>query len=357
MTFLWLLLVPLGVLFASRVIWPHKITWKELALGAAIIFVLMGLVYATGTYRATGDVEIWNGEITNKQKVKVSCEHSYDCFCVTSCSGSGQNRQCHEVCQTCYDHTNDWDWRVMTNLGDFNISRIDRRGADEPPRWSQVAIGQPVAEERRYTNYVRAVPESLFLDEAVPDSTFAGMIPAYPRVYDYHYADRVHAMGVKLPDQKQWSLDLANILKKLGPAKQVNVQIIFVNTPDQSYRHAVERAWLGGKKNDVVLIVGVVEYPKIAWVDIMTFALNSGNELFQVSLRDAITEIGVVDREKFMGVITEQVMTKYDRPHMRDYEYLKDEMKPPVWVIILCIFVGLFGSISVSYMAYKGELE
>ena len=58
---------------------------------------------------------------------------------------------------------------------------------------------------------------------------------------------------------------------------------------------------IGGKKNDAIVVIGVAEYPTIAWVDVFGW---SKNEMFNVALRDEIiamkkldmTLIDIIDR-------------------------------------------------------------
>lgn len=328
MSMLWLLVaIPPIVALVFKFI-KRDTPWGAVAIAGFAPIVLIAGIWFAGSFGKTLDREIWNGEVTGKAQVKVSCEHSYPCNCRTECSGSGNNQSCSTVCDTCYEHWNDYDWRVRSNIGDFNISRIDRQGTREPPRWGVVAVGQPVARERTYTNYVQAVPESLFHQRNL-DAPHLPAIPAYPDVYDYHYANRVLAVGMNVPEQAQWNNELALLLRKLGPQKQANVIIIVVNTADSSYRHKLEAAWLGGKKNDVVIMLGTTDGGKtLAWVDVMTWALNKGNELFHVRLRDELKGIGTLDRERILAAVGSKVMAHYDRPQMADFAYLRSAIQP-----------------------------
>lgn len=351
-----ILFLPLVWPLIAKNIWKTTINWQEMGLNMlAVIIVGVGLFLAAG-FSQTYDTEIWNGQVTGKDKNWVSCEHSYSCNCTESCSGSGSSKSCTTICQTCYDHNNDWDWDVYTNIGTFTIDRVDRRGSDMPPRWRVVQKGQPVALEKSYTNYVKAVPESLFNQEGV-DYGALPAVPAYPRVYDYHHVNRILPVGVNIPNLKEWNEDLAMVLRELGPKKQANVHIIIVNTSDEMYRYKVESEWLGGNKNDVVVMLGVTDYPNIEWADVMTFGLNIGNERFHVILRDALYNIGTLDKGLVIPEIRKQVLDLYDRPQMKDFEYLKDAITPPLWMLILIFMIEMGVSIGLTYYFHRNEVR
>ncbi len=350
----------LGLLLLFPLVWPwimkykfHKtICWKEMFLQIAIVCGITSIIFIIGVSGKTYDQEIWNGKITKKSQVKVSCWHSYDCMCTTDSEG-------YTSCQTCYEHSHDWAWRVWTNIEDvFHISRVDRRGKKEPPRFTKVKINQPYAAKHHYTNYIKAIPDSLFneLDSTSVIEQFKDKIPNYPLgVYDYHYINRVLPVGVSVKNINKWNYDLSVMLNDLGFLKEVNVVLIMVNEADPNYRYAVENAWLGGKKNDVVVFIGTTNYPEIAWVDVMTWAKNKGNELFHVKLTDALRDLETIEKDKVLSTIQAHIKNYYDRPHMSDFEYLARSIVPPMWVIILAIIVSIAGSLGLSYYYHRNR--
>ncbi len=156
-----LLLVPVVWPFVARMIWNTTITWQEMLVQISVVSVLICACWFTGMYNATADKEYLNGSVTGKKMVEVSCEHSYDCNCFETCSGTGSSRSCSTTCSTCYDHNEDYDWRVNTSVGNFNVSRTDSQGKKQPKDWTKMLKGQPAAMTHDYTNYIKAVPESL----------------------------------------------------------------------------------------------------------------------------------------------------------------------------------------------------
>jgi len=131
----WLIILfPLVWPFAARYFFNSGITWAEMALNITLCTALAVGVWHIGKFSEISDVEVWSGEVVNKKKIRMMCEHSYQCMCVTVSCGKDCST---EICQTCYDHSFDNDWRVFTSMGkwtQFNIDRIDRQGLKEPPR-------------------------------------------------------------------------------------------------------------------------------------------------------------------------------------------------------------------------------
>lgn len=348
----WLIfLVPVLWPLAARVIFKTEITWAEMALNIGIVCVLMSGVWYAGNYSATSDTEIWSGTVKNKAKVRVSCEHSYSCNCTTSTNKDGSTT---ETCDTCYDHSYDVDWRVKTNIGDFNIRRTDRRGLNTPPRWTQVQVGEPASLEKGYTNYVQAVAESLFNEDKQYAERYAKQIPNYPSVYDYYRIDRVIDVDVGVKDLKQWNADLSGIMRELGPKKQANINIVFVNNPDSKYIYGLRSAWEGFEKNDIVIAVGSTNYPKIDWVQVQSW---SKNKLFNVTARDELTDLGTINREQFIATIDHITKEHFVRRPMAEFEYLKDEIEPPMWAMIIAMLIAFVGSPALTWWFHQVDIR
>lgn len=354
---LWLLLIPItfsvGLFFAIggakkyERVYRYGASTKPSPIVFAVISLLIGMTITASTFMfgvgsKTQDYEVLNGQIIGKSKDKVSCRHSYSCNCRQVCSGSGSSSSCSTVCDTCYEHSYDIDWVAHSTLGGIYIDTIDRQGLEEPPRWTKVQPGQPVAMRHQYVNYIKAVPSSILNFSDGNKNKFSGKVPAYPiNVYDYHYVDRVLSVGVKIPNLAEWNMALANTLRTLGMDKRVNVVIIPTSITDKDYTYAVRDAWLGGKKNDVVVIVSITEYPKINWVSVLSW---SDNELFKVMIRDEL-QAGDFEVNRTMAVISKNIYRNFKRKSMKDFEYLKDEIYPDeefIWagIILNLILVG-----------------
>jgi hypothetical protein len=271
------------------------------------------------------------------------------------CTGSGQQRSCTRVCQTCYEHHYTVTWDVNTTIGRYVIKHEDWTSMGvyklpDPPRWLQVKPKDPVSSARSHTNYVKAVPESLFRPAAAElKAKFAPLIPTYPsHVYDFWYVDRVLAAGVPVPNLKEWNAKLQDALKIVGPSKQVNAIIVLVNTADPNYEYALRDAWVGGKKNDVIMVIGTTAFPKVDWVRVLSW---TDREQFKVRLRDDLSALSELSADAVIGAFHQNLPT-FERKRMRDFAYLDAEIDPPAWVlwtVSLLIFAAYAGFWTYAY--------
>ncbi len=316
-----------------------------IAIQIAVGIGLTMAVWAGSRYSMMADVEHFNGQVTSKERDTVSCSHSYLCNCRTVYSGSGKNRTSRRKCDTCYDHRNDYDWDVKSTAGNFTIDRVDRQGRDEPQRWSIVKVGDPVTRAHQYTNYVQAAPDSLF-NLSLRDGRYKGKLPAYPGFYDYQYSDRVIASGFVLPDAKVWNHNLAMALRELGPKKQSNIVIVMTGE-GEDFAEALRVHWLGGKKNDVLIIMGT-NYPAIKWVRVYSWAQQ---DIVNVALRSALLSSKTLDPNATINTIAQNVDKYYIRKPMKDFEYLADEIEPSIWVVGFAFLFGLAACIGVGVVA------
>lgn len=357
MDIFWIILIfPVVWPFIARIVFHSTITWTEMALNVVLVLVLVSAVWVAGRYAETADREVWNGEVTGKDSYRVSCSHSYPCNCRTVTVGTGKSRTTTTQCDTCYEHSYDIDWVVHSNVGKIYINRVDRQGLHEPPRWTRAYKGEPVATTHMYTNYIKASDNSLFnASQQNLVKKFEKLIPEYPlEVYDYHYIDRVLAVDVDVPDLDKWNFELAQYLRELGPKKQANVVIVIVNTDNPLYMDALRSAWKGAKKNDIVVTIGVTDYPNISWANAWSW---SKNEMVNVTLRDEITNIGTLDRSVVLKTINDTVMKYFERRPMAEFEYLKDEIEPPLWVQILAGIIAVLGSVGLTVWFHHVDIR
>lgn len=295
----------------------------------------------------TSDTEVWNGRIVKKAREEVSCEHSYECNCYNSCSSDSKgNQSCTRICQTCYEHSYDVDWAVYTSIPDrFTINRVSRQGLTEPTRWDAIQVGEPYSETRSYTNYVKAAPDTLFRHQGLTEK-FKTALPGYPQsIYDYYHIDRLVSVGVSLPDAAQWNKDLMELNADLGAKKQVNALVVVVKNQPDDYFFALEQEWIGGKKNDVVLVLSVDDTNKILWANTLAW---TDNKIFQVALRDSVMATSVLNRDAIMTSLRSNISANFVRKPMKDFEYLSRTIKPTKGQWIFAMIFGLLLSVGMS---------
>lgn len=340
--------------FISRVIFKHSISFVEVFAQVAVILVLVFSIKGVSEWAAIQDTEVWSGYVTGKEQNRVSCSHSYSCNCRQVCSGSGSSRTCSTVCDTCYEHPYDYDWDVYSSIGTFTISRVDRRGVKEPSRWTKVSKDDPVSDARLYDNYILAAPDSLFNFENSLIEKYGSKIPNYPsRVYDYYHVDRVINLGVPNVSAKQWSRDLQRRLSKISGRKKVNAVVVLTTQSSTEYADAIKAKWKGGKKNDVIMVVGVSPDHTINWVRILSW---SKKELFKIQIEDDIRSIGQLDRGEMFDVMFKYIESGYSLMNMAEYEYLKNEMKPSVPALIIGFILCFLANLSLTWFMHRNDV-
>ena len=356
-SFWFVALIPMAVAWGARFFFTAgKLSLLEVTISIGIAVAISFGMYEAGRWSKTADTEVWNGQVTSKERKRVSCEHSYSCNCRQSCSGSGSNQSCSQVCDTCYEHSYDVSWYVYTTAGeDYTIRRVNRQGTEEPPRWSAVYTGEPASSTHSYTNWVKAVPESLFSDESASAlATYKDKVPPYPLdVYDYWHVDRVIDAGAKVSDLAMWNRDLQEMLKTRGPTKQANAVIVITGETSPAFAQALKAAWLGGKKNDSVTVIGV-DGRDIRWVRVFSWSKES---MFDVALRDSLLDLKVLDRGKVILALGDAIDRHWKRRSMKEYEYLASQVQPPAWAVVLAAMLALGISGFLSWKLSEVDLD
>lgn len=330
-------------------LFTSELNWREFWILFIAVAFISGLLIGTGTWRNSSDVQVLNGQVVSKKMERVHCRHSYSCHCYTTCSGYGKHRHCSQHCQTCYDHKFDQDWDIITTLGNYEVDKIDRQGLREPARWTIVEPGEPVHRAVSYTNYIKASPESLF--HKVLKHKY--VVPKYPsKVFDYYRIDRVVQTNTSLPFAKQLNAKLNDILKTIGPIKQVNIVPVFT-TYDQNFGEVLQQEWLGGKKNDVVVVVGFDKnFSDIKWVKVFSWSKSA---LVNYEIQDHLMSLGKFDVDSYVQIVSQDIAKSYIRRPMSDFKYLDDAIEPPDWAIFVSIIMGfLIVGFGGFYMTRRG---
>lgn len=311
---------------------------------------------------STWDNEVWNGSITDKQHVVKTCPNnnrwisSRDSFCDNyktrevwagqTCTGEGSSRMCTNNYNTEYRYIFPTEGRWMlaaSNLKQsWEIERVDKRGMTPPPFYTSVNVGDPASITNGYLNWVKGAADSLFHQDGKVEEKYQAIMPEYPiKLYDIFKLDRIVPVGVTIPNLKQVNDHLSDALKALGPQKQMNAVIVVADATkiSEDFSFAVRRAWQGFKKNDAVIFIGTND-SKIQWVRVMSWSKEA---IFDVTLRESILAdygkpldlINVIDKLSTTG------LQFYKRRPMEEFEYLKDSIPTPVWLIVLFVILQI----------------
>lgn len=352
-----LLAIPLLIGIIGMAFSKGLLTPKELLVQEAVLLVLIcgayGISYGITRYSVLSDTEIWGGRIADKGHGTQGCCHSYPCNCHPVSCGKGCTTT---VCSTCYLHSHDEWWNATTTNQEVVFSDgCNSPGSSPPARWNQIVIGEPTAVEHSFDNYVKANPGSI-LRRSGAAQKFVGKLPVYPQVFDYYRVKSFLFVGVKADAamQKDLNARLNEINANLGARKQVNIVVVVAANADPMYAEGVSENWVGGKKNDVVVVIGAAAFPKMDFVQVLSWTKS---EEMKLAIRDRIMNFSgsVFDGHKVLGIVSDEVNRKFARREWRDFEYLVDSIEPPTWALVLVFILGLGASIALTIYFWRED--
>ena len=333
-------------LFASKKINIYEFLAQEVAVVLVIV-----IAYFVGLHGQMADHKVHSSVVSTKTNETQHCCHAYPCNCREVCSGSGENHSCSTICDTCYMHSHDEVYRATSALGETVYKNGCRSpGSGPPKRWTDIVIGETTAVEHPYENILKASPDTLFRRSGSTEK-FADKIPAYPEVYDEYRITRWLNAGVIEPKSKEWDDLLDQFNSEQFRLNGINAIVLVTNQTDRAYAEGVRESWIGGKKNDLVVIIGASAYPKIDWVDVVSW---SKMEELKISVRDSVLSLGSVDGEKIIGVMKDNAKMFRERS-MEDFDYLKYNLMLPTWAMVLLFLIGTALSVGLSIYFYYND--
>lgn len=344
------MLVILGITFLLAAVvfwlWYDKVMadgfqWHDLiptALTIVVTLAFMTPIYLTAKSSLGDDKMILNGSVVKKAKERTSCEHSYTCNCVTTRVGKTTST----TCQTCYEHTHDYDWVVHSDIGKAYIARVDRRGDNEPQRFTDVRVGEPFSLKLDYFNYIKASPLSVFKDY----NAYAEMkTPAYPTIYDYYRVKHVVNHGSQyVAGMDDLNDKLSEALKTTSPKVKANALIVLYGGSDDLVEATRVKNY-GGRINDLTVMIRADSSGSILNVGVFSW---SKNDLVNVKIRDEIRGLGKLsleNNEKVVDIINSNLLKYYHKRSNSEFEYLEENIVMPTWVYVTYFFIiaGILG--------------
>ncbi len=345
-----LLLIPIVIgligFFASK----GKVHIKELGVQVGASLIIIGIGYYIALSYRMGDTEHWNGVIAKKWRDTGSCCHSYPCNphpC--NCDDKGNCSTCWD---TCYEHGSDKTWNAVTSNGEpAYYQGCGRPGASDPARWQAIIVGEPTSVEHSYENPIKGNPDSILRRQGFAEK-FGAALPEYPKVYDLYRAIKFLTPGISVPGIQDLNARLSETNAKLGALKKVNIITVVTGQSDPQFAEALREHWLGGKKNDIVVVIGAPRFPQIAWVDIISWTKS---EDVKVDLRHRLLDLKEFDGPKAIKIIQEEVFGKFVHRSMSDFEYLKSTVEPSDFAFWTLFSIALALSIGLQWYFWKND--
>ena len=353
------------VMAITKLYFKWEYTWKEFAAQAGGTLAVLAIVFFAGSYGQTYDTQLINGVVTETDAKQQSCPVGWrsmrDSFCTeyrtrevyshTTCTGTGNDRSCTRHYDTEYNYIYDWERRYFVDSDipeRFEIARVDRQGASTPPRFASVEVGDPVVGSYSYTNYIRAASNSLFAEEEPVE-----VVPiAYPRVRDYYIANRVIVSGHPMTGEvaRAWNESLAVVnanIRKTGANA-----IVVVTSSGPEFALALAQAWEAHNINDVVTVIGM-SGDAISWVDVRSWSESS---LVAVEIENEILNLEGLDTQAIDAIIEGVVLENFRLQSMDEFEYLAEDIAPPMWAMILAAMVLLIVTPLITYVFHKHDV-
>lgn len=343
----------LWILF-SKFLFPRQLTAIELWIQFAVTAVVITLTLVVGDYQSSSDIEIIHGYVVSKSRTQDYFQTSYECNCV--CVSRDKQGSCtSESCQTCYTDHYTVDWELQTSLGGHQIDYIDQEyksawNTPDPNAYTAAYELQPFSRSHSYTNYFLLYKESLFNNNPNLAKYSAALSSStYPEVYGYA-VDLVFKGAVPGIDTRAYNDLIRDYLREAGVKKQVNIILYFTSVDDQAFRYALEAKWNGGRKNDVIVLIGADANTKPKWVDVISLGKNSGNEMLQVSLREDLINADLLNPKATTDLIFKNIEQYYHRKHMSEFKYMEAARQTPIEIIMWVIGLTLVLNIGLTIL-------
>lgn len=380
--FFWILIVGgVGYAFFRWILDPKNFAWYEIPIqigaSALLLWLLCSLFFFYGS--DVRDKEIWNGYVVSAEYAE---PHDYT-QSHRHCTKIGKVEHCTTTytCETAgagYSDYNSLDESSGISGGLYetyrqrwgNQEHVGSRGnhcaGHQGNVWRTTYRGPieamvPVSDEREYVNYLKA--SEAIRKKSADSSKFDKYLIEYPSVHGGPFGDvevdRALVVGFgedkELPKEhlQKWQtiLDgrLDRALGTLGDEKGVNI-LVYVVPLDRSEREAFFAAlndhWAGGKRNDVIVVIGAPHFSEIAWVEVMAW---THVEKFKSALVNRVLESNaLVDAGNLADVIVSQISREakdggYEGMDMDEYAVLASEVSVAWWaqLLIFLIYAGM----------------
>jgi len=364
--YIFLFVIPLIAWLAiGKLIFKCEFSMVEILTQGALTFLVLVLLVVAGNHSQTRDYKMVNGIVTALDAKKETCPIGWsdwtDDFCTeyttrmvpdgkTCTTSADGKRTCTTKYKTQYNYIYPWEQRyfVSSTISKYEIKRIDRQGVNTPPRYSEINLNDPVTALFPYTNYIKGAANTLFNQkyEEVPPIS-------YPKVYDYYKVRRVIYHGAETDNSyvKKWNDELSVLNSDIRDTG-ANV-IIGVTGFTEDWSERLAQAWDAHNINDIVVIIGVDE-KNIQWVNVRSW---SENDIVNITIRDEIMNLKVVDKARINDIIKTYVEKYYKQQPMENFEYLADDIPPPTWMIVLAAIILLIVTPTITYFLSKPQIK
>ena len=342
-------------------IFNKKISWKEWVGGTIIAFLTSAIIHGIAFYGVTADQETWSGKIIKVAHFPQWREEYRQRHTQIYYTGSGKNRRSHtRVWYTTEHATHPEHWVAYANYGEYSENKniglplfneiksnfggkIENGGKQSCSHGGHFDGGDnniyathnvtgyiyPVTCKKYFENRIKAAP-SVFSFVKVPSDA-----PVYPWPENPDWMHSGRLIGVNGIDLRKFDIMNSN----LGPTKKINLIMIGFNSPDSMLGQLQEAAWIGGRKNDLVLCYGY-EGTNVLWSSVFGW---SEKEICKRNLETLILNNPI--NNEILPLISKEIVENYTKKEWKKFSYIS--IDPPRWsyitlFIVMFITQGLF---------------
>jgi hypothetical protein len=383
MDVIWFYVFAVIPFLVGGVMWAlgKKVVWSEWLGGTAIGFVMAGIFHALAMYGQTDDIETWSGQLTSGRHYarwqeyyeeaiykNVPCKHTEY---YTDSNGKRKSRKAH-MSDRVFSHWegrkrwHDDRYKVNSNIdtshsighddfyaiakswGGVKTVPGDRRTGEHN---SKMIGGDPNDYTTSNTGFVWPVTKLVHFEnkiKATPTTFSYAKVPETIKVFPYPKNDEPFKS-----DRLLGSATLVNLFAfdqmnaRLGPKKRVNVILIGFGDKDSMMAQWQEAAWVGGKKNDVVICFGGLNHSP-TWA--RAFGWTEKKECLR-QLESIVLEKGVTT--DVLPLLEEEITRSYVLKDWKKFDYIR--VPAPVWSVVTYLVVALAAQTIFWWWAHANE--
>jgi hypothetical protein len=332
----------------------------EWAGGAAVAFIMAGIFQFMAVYGATSDVETWSGQLIEARFVPEWTEYYEVAVYRTEhrWTGSGKNRR--RVSYQVFDHWSPrtrthqrhWtktdsfgrDWEIgkteydyiLKDFGKMDARNGTRRTSAHDSRMlsgdalDYVAVNvnnviYPTTQVQSWENVLKAAPSVFSYSTLTVEKENPNLTPLfdYPANGNPFTSDRL--LGTAQSTITALEFDKFN--SRVGPSKFINVILVGFGDTDSSVVKRQEAKWIGGKKNDFIVMYGGKDKFKPSWCQVVSW---TESDLCKRNVETIVLE-NKVDNS-ILPLLEKEIRERYVLKDWHKFDYVVIE--PPTWSIV-----------------------
>jgi hypothetical protein len=238
-----------------------------------------------------------------------------------------------------YEITREFFLQVANNFcaGRLDVERPHKPDFHKGDRNEYVARNKtdywyPMTTQVAFQNRVKACP-SLYSYASVPSGA---KVFEYPKNGDPFRSDRLVGTASRTISTRAFDI----LCGRLGPSKKVNLIMVGFGDLPSDTAHLQEAAWVGGKKNDLVLCYGGPDPYRPQWSYVFGWTERA---IVKANLQTLL--IGNKVDDALLPMIRDEVARNYEIKDWKKFSYL--QVDPPPWsywayILAMILFQGGF---------------